>query len=167
MKNIAYIVIIAAIALIPIIKALNNKNGQKSDDNIVRYRKKYLLTKNEYSFFQKIKPVIKKHNLNILCKVRLADLIEPIPTVNKSEWYAGFNRIKSKHIDFVLVTENMQVVMLIELEDNSHLKEDRIKRDNFVISALKQVDYKLICVYNNDESVRIVDSALSTINNKQ
>lgn len=166
MKNIAYIIIIAAIAIISLIKAVKNKNGQKSDDNNFRYRKKYLLTKNEYSFFQKIKPVVKKHDLNILCKVRLADLIEPIPTGNKSEWYAGFNRIKSKHIDFVLVTENMQVVMLIELEDNSHLNEDRIKRDNFVISALKQVGYSLICVYNNNESVNIVDSALRTIINK-
>lgn len=161
MKYLIYIFIIAVIIAISIvIIALIIKKNKKEEENVLKYRKKYLLTKNEYSFLQKLKSVAKENNLNILCKIRLADLIEPLPNKNKSEWYTEFNKIKSKHIDFVLVTENMKVVMLIELEDSSHSKSDRIERDNFINSTLKQVGYNLICVYNNSEAVNIIESAL-------
>lgn len=132
---------------------------QKKEYNL-QYKKKYLLTKNEYSFFQKIKPIVKKYNLNVSCKVRLADLIEPDSNIKK-EWYAGFNKIKSKHIDFVLTNENMKVIMLIELEDSSHEKEERIERDKFVKSALENAGYKIISVYNNNEAVNLIESALN------
>lgn len=109
----------------------------------------------------KVKPIAEKHNLSILCKIRLADLIEPVPSADKSEWYSAFNKIKSKHIDFVLTTQNMNVLLLIELEDSSHEKAERIERDSFVKSAIESAGYKLICVYNNNDAVRVIEENLN------
>jgi hypothetical protein len=136
------------------------KSKKSRKNSFPQYQKKYLLTKNEYSFFQKLKPLAKKNNLTILCKIRLADLIEPIASYDKKDWYAAFNKIKSKHIDFALVDENMHVVMLIELEDQSHLKSDRMERDEFVNAALTQAGYPLLCVYNNADAIPSIQTML-------
>ena len=40
------------------------------------YTKKLLLTKNEWAFYKKLKPICDRHNLHILAKVRLADLVD-------------------------------------------------------------------------------------------
>ena len=134
---------------------------KKKTLNTLHYRKKYLLTKNEYSFFQMIKPVVQKKHLHILCKIRLADLIEPLPNSDRSEWFSDFNKIKSKHIDFALADDNMHIILLIELEDRSHEKTERIERDDFVSSVLIQVGYKLICVHNDSTAVKRIESELS------
>lgn len=43
------------------------------------YQRKKILTKNEYYFYTKLKEVTNKYNLQILTKIRLADLIEVKP----------------------------------------------------------------------------------------
>ena len=40
------------------------------------YTKKLLLTKNEWAFYKKLKPICDRHNLHILAKVRLAYLVD-------------------------------------------------------------------------------------------
>lgn len=161
MKYIIYILVFAVIASVLLLAKSLIAHGYKKNKNSVRYKKKFILTKNEYSFFYKLKPIAEKHNLSILCKIRLADLIEPLPSTDKSEWYSAFNRIKSKHIDFVLTTQNLNVLLLIELEDSSHEKADRIERDNFVKAAIESAGLKLLCVYNNNDSVSVIEKYLN------
>lgn len=161
MKYMIWIFIIAilvAFALIALAYVI--RSTQKSDNSTSEYKKKYLLTKNEYSFFQKLKPIAKSNELNVLCKIRLADLIEPVKKGDKKEWYSAFNKIKSKHIDFALVTENMQIELIIELMDNSHSKSNRAERDVFVNSALEQAGYTVVNVWNNNEAAGIIEAAL-------
>lgn len=161
MKYMMYLLIIALFAAISMIAiAYVIQLTRKSNSSTSEYKKKYLLTKNEYSFFQKLKPIAKSNELNVLCKIRLADLIEPVKKGDKKEWYSAFNKIKSKHIDFALVTENMQVELLIELMDNSHSKSNRAERDVFVNSALEQAGYTVVNVWNNNEAAGIIEAAL-------
>lgn len=161
MKYMMYLLMIALFAAILMIAiAYVIQLTKKSNGSTSEYKKKYLLTKNEYSFFQKLKPIAKSNELNVLCKIRLADLIEPVKKGDKKEWYSAFNKIKSKHIDFALVTENMQIELLIELMDNSHLKSARAERDVFVNSALEQAGYTVVNVWNNNEAAGIIEAAL-------
>lgn len=158
MKYIIFIFIVAVI--IVILAAIGMKIGNAPKQTIAAYRKKYLLTKNEYSFYQKIKPIIQEKNLKVLCKIRLADLIEPEPNKNQKEWYAAFNRIKSKHIDFAIATDDMKVIALIELQDGTHQKSDRKERDEFLNDAVTGAGYVLLPVYNNADGIKQIETFL-------
>lgn len=147
-------------AMIILLLAIGVKLFNTKSQPIATYRKKYLLTKNEYSFYQKIKPIIQEKNLRVLCKIRLADLVEPEPNKNQKEWYAAFNRIKSKHIDFAIATENMKVIVLVELQDNTHQKSERKERDEFVNTTVTSAGYALLSVYNNADGLKQLEEAL-------
>ena len=55
------------------------------------------------------------------------------------------NRISLKRVDFVLVDPlTLEPQAVIELDDRSHEREDRVKRDAFVASVLKQVGIPLV-----------------------
>lgn len=154
--------IIVLIILVIILAILNYKNQQKTNneigkednqsDEIMPYSKKYLLTKNEWTFYKKIKPICDNNNLHIISKVRLADLVEVSKEVNGKDKQKYFNKIKNKHIDFVLCNPtNLAVIALVELDDSSHQREDRIKRDIFVNSLCDKVGYKIIRIKQNED----------------
>ena len=129
-------------------KNLNPENNGK-------YIFKELLTPNEKSFYNEIKEYMYERGLHIITKIRLADLIEPKISQyqNKSEWQKDFNKICSKHIDFAIVNNNMQILFLIELDDSTHSYNDRKERDNFVNIALVNAGYRLLRVYNNNQGI--------------
>lgn len=116
------------------------------------YKKKLLLTKNEWVFYKKLKPVCDKYDLHILSKIRFADLVEVKDSVDKKERIKYFNRISRKHIDFVLCKpENLQVVALIELDDKSHDNTNRAERDSFVDKVCAVSGYKMVHIRNYEE----------------
>lgn len=97
-------------------------------------RKDYLLTKAERSFFGVLRGAVADQYL-IFAKVRLADLVFIPRGTDKRQ--SHFNRIQSKHIDFVLCDHNaVRPLLAIELDDSSHGRADRRERDGFVDSAL-------------------------------
>ncbi|WP_377727655.1 DUF2726 domain-containing protein [Pseudoduganella sp. GCM10020061] len=66
-------------------------------------------------------------------KVRIADVVAVRKTVNSSVRASAFNKISSKHFDFVLCRANdLKVVCVIELDDKSHNASGVKKRDSFV-----------------------------------
>ena len=110
------------------------------------YHRAELLTKNERLFYERLRQRINPNELQILAKIRLADLIEVNQNQTKAEWGKAFNRIKSKHVDFA-IAKNMNVMIIIELDDNSHYKSDRKERDNFVDEILLNAGYKVVRTY--------------------
>lgn len=116
----------------------------------IPYIRKNLMTKNEWSFYKQLKPVADEFNLSILCKTRVADLVDIEKGLSKSEWQTAFNRINKKHIDFILCKpENLYPVLLIELDDNSHDTEKGKQRDEFVEKVLDKAGYKLFRTRGN------------------
>ena len=94
---------------------------------------KTLLSKNELSFYKKLKPISEKYGMHILCKIRMADIVEVKKGLRREEWSKYFNKIKSKHVDFALADpDTMEIAVLIELDDKSHIQKNRAERDNFV-----------------------------------
>lgn len=132
-------------------KKHNDDPQDKSDEAVTAeklpFRRKYLLTKNEYWLYKKLKEIAEKYNYAILAKVRLADLVEVSAEAEHKEYLKYFAKIKSKHIDFVLCNkENLYPELLIELNDNSHNIDDRVDRDNFLKAVAEKTGYKIIFV---------------------
>ena len=75
--------------------------------------------------------------LTPLAKIRLADIVRVQRGLSAQRRSAAFNRISSKHADFVLCdSKTFRVVGVIELDDKSHREETRQRRDQFFDAAL-------------------------------
>ncbi len=128
--------------------------GRKTQEKeIFPYHAKYLLTKNEWSFYKKLRPVAARHGLCILAKVRLADLVDVDDYLTGNGFYKYFNKIMAKHVDFVLCNpENLAVRFILELDDSSHhTSADRAMRDDFVDKVLTKCGYKIYHAYGGTD----------------
>lgn len=124
------------------------------------YSKKYLLTKNEWFFYKVLKQIANELGYTVLAKVRVADLVE---VTARDYTLKGFylNKVVSKHIDFVLARpENLQVVLLIELDDNSHDNKAKQERDEFIDKLYKQTGYKFIRIRGTGNLKEIIKEQL-------
>lgn len=104
---------------------------------------KQVLTNIELLFFNKLKEITDKYNLYIFTKIRIADLIE---TKNVSD----FNKIKSKHIDFIITDNKTQPLLYIELDDKSHNKHTAKQNDNKKDIIFNNVNNNIIRVKTNE-----------------
>ncbi|MEZ5943722.1 MAG: DUF2726 domain-containing protein [Planctomycetaceae bacterium] len=100
------------------------------------------LTKAERSFFGVLQQAV-AGRYHIFVKVRLADLLTVRSGAEK--WQSHFNRIQSKHIDFVLCDmEQIAPLLAVELDDKSHQRRKRQQRDAFLEEALAAANFSLL-----------------------
>lgn len=127
-----YIFIYAIILFIIgyIIKLSNENTTNKNyNDNVIKYLKKANpMTETEQKFVKQLKTYTDKYNLIILPQVQLQSIFK---TINPKD-ITSFNKIKSKSIDFAIVDEQYNYKLFIELDDHTHNKRNRIKRDIFI-----------------------------------
>lgn len=140
MKDIVfYMGILVAIGFVYMI--INQKLTPKTN-----YREAYqarpLLTKREHQEYLKLKQYADARGWLICPKVRVYDLIEPKKGTGKYQELK--NKIQSKHVDFVLVDPELNVIGVLELDDSTHDREDRKQRDSFVRNALEGAGITMI-----------------------
>lgn len=83
--------------------------------------------------------------LTLSSKVRLADVFDVKKGYSRSRWQSAFNRISAKHIDFLLIQKSDgKPVLGIELDDRSHQRSKRIKRDEFVDGVFESAGLPLL-----------------------
>jgi hypothetical protein len=100
-----------------------------------------LLTNAEASFFHILRTMTKDH-LVIFPHVALRDLVTVIDQAN---YYTYYNKIDRKQVDFVLCNPHtLKPVFVIELDDKSHRRLDRMERDAFVEGVLARVKIPLV-----------------------
>lgn len=113
-----------------------------------------IMTKAEMAFYNALVCAI-ADEYRIMVKVRLADII--LVKKNGSHYMAHFGKIKAKHVDYLLCDPvNLKPILVIELDDKSHQRSDRISRDNFVDSVFKSVGLPILRhpvkrAYNHNE----------------
>jgi Protein of unknown function (DUF2726) len=123
-----------------------------------------VLTPAEQNFYEQLDLVV-DGRLQILCKVRLADLFE-IESKNADERNRLFRRIASKHVDFLLTEPGRLVPRLaIELDDSSHDRRERQARDEFLDELFQTVQFPLLRIkatntYNRRAIVEALEQAL-------
>ena len=136
-------ILIIIIIILKIDKILNKRNDQNEPTEIkktyknIYNKKKYLLTQQELKFYKLIKNITDKYNLILFSQVTLYEIVT-------SKNIKDFNKIKSKTIDFVITDINTQIKLCIELDDTTHIKENRQERDKFIEELFKELDIKLI-----------------------
>jgi very-short-patch-repair endonuclease len=132
--NILFVIIVAAIVvgLFMAVKLIQEQSGEKADYE----NRGNLFTPAERSFLGVLEQALDSR-YRIFGKVRLGDLIKPAKTLAAGKRTAALNRINQKHVDFVVCTANeLALVGVLELDDQSHGCEDRAGRDEFVDQAL-------------------------------
>lgn len=141
------------------------QTNNNSAENNNAYQKAQVLTEREKNFYETIRLVAEKHNLNVSAKMRLADIVNVSDDIEykSSKWYSGFNKINKKHIDFALQDKsNLEIKLLIEIDDFTHQREDRIERDKFVDSVCEQANIPILHLYDviglEDKIVNILHS---------
>ena len=122
-------------------------SGGKNSPKEYHYQKcDSLLTNTELQFYKTLQEVVRKDQ-DIMVKVRLADLINVAKGAKGKDWGAAFNRIKSKHVDFLICdSTELKPILAIELDDRSHEKESRKARDAFFNQALESAGVPLLRV---------------------
>ena len=132
------------VIIILVLDIIINKLPKQENENIdnknlssLYERKNYLLTQNELKFYKLLKNITDKYNLNLFSQVALYEIV-------KSKNIKDFNKIKSKTIDFVITDINCKIKLCIELDDPTHIKENRQKRDEFINSLFNELNIILI-----------------------
>ena len=128
------------------------------------YCRRDFLTKAERSFFGVLQSIVQNQHL-IFAKVRLADLVSIRRGTTARQ--SHFNRIQSKHVDFVLCDPaTVKPMAIIELDDSSHTRKDRKTRDDFVDAVLVAAEIPIVRIptsksYNPDEISSLIAQALA------
>ena len=95
-----------------------------------------LFTPAERSFLWVLETAL-GNQFRVMGKVRLADVIRVKPGLSGSARQQAFNRIQSKHLDFVMCdSKDLSVQFVVELDDSSHYQAGRQARDEFLDKAL-------------------------------
>lgn len=111
-----------------------------------RYTRVPLLTQREQLQYTYLKEIADKKNVLICPKVRLLDLVAPVP--GAKNYKTLMSKVMSKHVDFVICSQDMHVLGIIELDDSTHLRKDRIDRDAFVDNILRSAGYQIKHTWN-------------------
>ena len=109
----------------------------------------HLCTQSEWKFYRQLLEIV-GDKYPIFSKVRIADLLK----VKKGtrQWLSWQNKINCKHIDFVLCDpERLEILIAIELDDRSHEREDRVKRDRFVNRAFEDARLPILRIRLSEE----------------
>lgn len=113
---------------------LSNKKTNIYD--FTEYEKKDYMTMAEKMFYKHLYNTIKPEYV-IIPQVVISNFI-------KCNNKALRNKIDKKTVDFLITDTNFNIITVIELDDKSHYKKDRIERDNFVDSLMQKLNLQII-----------------------
>jgi very-short-patch-repair endonuclease len=102
-----------------------------------------LVTPAEQRFYEALDEAI-DGRLMIMSKVRVADLLN-VTSESRPARHRVFCSIACKHVDFVLVEpQNLRPLAAIELDDSTHQRADRRKRDELLDDLFKKAGFPLL-----------------------
>lgn len=135
----------------PLLKAFNKENDSVDNeilDEILPYAKRDdFFSESELSFYKVLRQVV-DDNIVIYPKVGLKEIFF-VQSKDRSDHSKYHNKIDRKHVDFLLCnSDNLQPICAIELDDSSHMKQDRIERDIFVDKVFETARLPLIRFVN-------------------
>ena len=139
---------IAAIILVSL-----SIKGRVASPDYPYQRADALFSPAERSFYGILQRAVEK-NIIIFGKVRVADVVKPRKGLSRGDWQKAFNKISSKHFDFLLCNpDDFSVICAIELNDRSHRSEKRKQRDDFLRNICKVSNIPLIQIRSSSAYV--------------
>ena len=129
------------------------------------YRRKLLLSQNEYRFYTAFKVLADRKSYLICPKVGLKDLFDV--TTQGKDRMRYWARISQKHVDFVVCDSHLRPLFAIELDDKSHQRPDVKKNDDFKNTLFASCQFPLYripatAVYSEEYILRYISLDLNT-----
>jgi hypothetical protein len=136
---------IVAVLVVLAVGALILVSSKKTPAPTFPYqREAQLLSLAERSFLGVLEQAV-GDQYRIMGKVRLADVIKVRFGMNGKGRQSAFNRIQSKHVDFVVCNaKDLAVQYVVELDDQSYDRAKRQDRDEFVDQALQAANVPIV-----------------------
>ena len=103
-----------------------------------------LMSPGELKFFRALEAAVGSH-FRVFSKVRLADVVQVKRGTTGGRWQSAHNVIQSKHVDFVVCDPGtLEFRLVVELDDKSHERRDRVERDQTVDEILAQASIPVL-----------------------
>ncbi|REC93367.1 DUF2726 domain-containing protein [Kushneria indalinina] len=146
--KVAILILVAALALVVIGILFRLVKGFRSGKGQLPYAaQKQLNTPAEQAFFAAVDRAVEGRAM-IACKVRIADVLQVSFRKRNNQdqrWWRFFRLISSKHVDLVICeSRGGRFLAAIELDDRSHNRSDRKRRDRFVDQAFASAGLPLL-----------------------
>jgi len=110
------------------------------------YRKKeYFFTQSEARFFRLLQSLLGTKYF-VFGQVRIADVVDIRGGSKGKLGQEALNHIAGKHLDYIICDRKLRILAAIELDDASHLKWIRRKRDRMVNRVCRTAGLPLIHV---------------------
>ena len=140
-----FLIVLLAIVAIIVLSQTQHRSGKSKPDR--PYEKiTTLLSPAELSFYKVLVNVVANKTI-VFSKTRICDVIKVKKGLSPSPHQGAFNKISSKHFDFVLCNKNdSSIICAIELNDKSHQSKKRRERDEFLNFACSSAGLPLIVV---------------------
>lgn len=109
-------------------------------------RSDYLFSKAEAHFYFALRNAVQDRYL-VFGKVRIADIITIKSGLSPKARMSALGRIAQKHLDYVLVHPvTLAPICAIELNDKSHDREDRSKRDQLLSKIFAKTEFPIVWI---------------------
>lgn len=129
--------VVLIVVAISIVVALKAKQPSTGEGGLAFESREALFTPAERSFLGVLEQALTNSRYRVFGKVRLGDIVKPSKGLTASKRTTAQNRINQKHVDFLICSaSDLAVVAVVELDDQSHGRDDRAGRDTFVDDAL-------------------------------
>lgn len=154
---IVVIILLILLAILNKVPPVNNEEVTETRYDLSKYQTKhYIMTSTELTFYRILKDITDELELTIFPQVRLEQIIQVSDKNSKDR-----NRIKSRSIDYTIVSnKNCKIILCIELDDNSHKRASVQRTDEFRNNLFKKVGIPLYRIevkdMYNKESIRSI-----------
>lgn len=109
------------------------------------YQAKPFLTDRERRFYGDLVQGLTGTPLQVMAQVRLADVVQTAGGLNRSDALSLFRQIAQWHCDFVVIDARTYAVKaIVELDDRSHLRPERQRRDELFNMIVAQAGIPLL-----------------------
>ncbi len=155
--------VLGVLILVMLARSLRRGKAGEPRRELLPYRlRDDFVTEAEFAFYTALRAYLDESIL-ICPKVNLADLF--FPAVDSGEKMRYLNKINRKHVDFLLCdAETLEPVCGVELDDSSHQREDRARRDAFVDMVYEAAGIPLVHVpLENGYSVEYLQDLLEDV----
>ncbi|MFB8746615.1 DUF2726 domain-containing protein (plasmid) [Citrobacter cronae] len=125
-----------------------------------------LMTDREVYFMHDLFREVDMQRWYLCPQVRVADIVELSPHIRPRSkmWWRLFNMAAQWHCDVVIVDRRtFAVVAAIELDDASHLKKSRVKRDILLNEVMRQANVPLLRNRDSKALLKTVSDFLNTL----
>lgn len=125
-----------------------------------------LMTDREVHFMQGLFRMVDMKRWYLCPQVRVADIVELSPHIRPRSkmWWRLFNMAAQWHCDVVIVDRRtFAVVAAIELDDASHLKKSRVRRDILLNEVMRQANVPLLRNRDSKALLKTVSDFLNAL----